>query len=160
MPVGDVSGQDGFYLSAVQVYTNLAGEFSLVDKFSVIVIPTNRKKSVSPQRHLCRQVGRGCLYLFLLTLSSRLFSVHHSARLLISSRYERSPFIMCPMMLVSSVGFTIEFSWCQGEQSWVYRVNRRWLSTQPWGLLTTKSRGDVTADPNCLGSVRQSNIQL
>ena len=36
--------------------------------------------------------------------------------------------------LVSSAHFTTEFSWCLGVHSSVYSVNRRELSTQPWGL--------------------------
>lgn len=41
--------------------------------------------------------------------------------------------IMWSMMVVSSTYSKIEFSWCLVMQSWVYIVNRRGLSKQPWG---------------------------
>ncbi len=44
-----------------------------------------------------------------------------------------SLFIIWPMMVVLSTYFTVEFSRCVGVQSWGYSVNRRGLSTQPWG---------------------------
>ena len=51
-----------------------------------------------------------------LPLSSRLFSAHHAARLLISSRYALAALSgMWPLMEVSS-SYLIEFSWVQ---SWV-----------------------------------------
>ena len=80
-----------------------------------------------------RSAGQGWVCLVLVTLSSRLFSVHNSARLSISSWYELSwLFIMWPVMVVSSTHWTTEFSW-RLMQSQVFSVNRRGLSMQPWG---------------------------
>ena len=93
----------------------------------------------------------------LLMLSSRLVSVQHSARLLIS--WYESLFIMQMMMVVSSSYFTVKTSWCLGVQSWVYSVNRRRLSTQPWGAPVLSTI--LTANHNFCGLlVRKSNIQL
>ncbi len=61
MPICNVSSQDAFYCSSVKVDENLTWELCFL------------------------KCTYGILIMDLLTLSSRLFSVHHSARLLISS---------------------------------------------------------------------------
>lgn len=40
--------------------------------------------------------------------------------------------VIHPLMAVSSRYFTALFSPCLGLQSWVYSVNRRGLSAEPW----------------------------
>ncbi len=67
------------------------------------------------------------------------------------------------MMVVSYANFTIEFSPCRGLQLWVYSVNRRGLSTQPWGALVLNIRVEEERLP--IGTdrglfVRKSSIQL
>lgn len=65
--------------------------------------------------------------------SGILLSVHRSAGLF-SSWYVLPLLLITRQMLVmSSSYFTIEFSGCLGVQPWVYSVNRRGLSSQPWG---------------------------
>ena len=53
-------------------------------------------------------------------LNSRSVSAHHSARLLIPFQHKLSLLFIMQLMVV-------------GEQPWVHSVNRRGLSTQPWG---------------------------
>ncbi len=55
-------------------------------------------------------------------------------------------------MVVSSANFTKEFSPCPGLQSWVCSMNRRGLSTQPWGALLLSTRVEEERLP-ILGSV-------
>ena len=63
-----------------------------------------------------------------------MFSVHHSARLSISSQYELSLlFIIRPMMVVNN-------RVCLGVQSWVYSVDGKGLSTQPWKGVSANHR--------------------
>ncbi len=160
----NVSSQDAFnrslvkadenfaFLSLLKKYSRFWASLTRVemwddhDRFSMMLIPRNLKPA-PPQLQWCRQRSSHPFFLksmisslVFLMLSSRFFSVHHSARLLISSRCEVSSlFEIRPVMVVSSANFTAEFSPCQGLQLWVYSLNRRGLSTQPWGapLLST-----------------------
>ncbi len=95
------------------------------------------------------------------TLMQRLFPLHHCIRCSTSSLYSDSSLsVMRPTTAVSSANFTIWQLGCLAEQSYVSRVNRRGLSTQPcgepvlrvmeeemvlwiltvWGLLVRKSK--------------------
>ena len=69
------------------------------------------------------------------------------------------------VMVVSSSYFTTEFSWCLGVQSWVYSVNRRGLSTQPWGALVQSTNVEDCHEcgvgcRKCSGSICSLKIKL
>ena len=112
MPVCDVSSQDAFFCFSVKVDEILAflSFFRMQYIFCafltrvVMLIPSNLKlltcsTSAPPmERGMCVFASfflkSSISLLVLLTLSSWFFSVHHSARLLISSPYECSSFII------------------------------------------------------------------
>ncbi len=67
-------------------------------------------------------------------LMQRLLPLHHCTRCSTSSLYSDSSLsMMRPTTAVSSANFTIWQLGCLAEQSYVSRVNRRGLSTQPYG---------------------------